>query len=62
MNEVRQGQDEIQEMASGLQKKNMMLRRELRHLKRKLDGDMMPRTVRNPTMRASAGRGDMNDR
>ncbi|CAM9171142.1 unnamed protein product, partial [Scytosiphon promiscuus] len=38
IDEIREAQDEMQEMAVGLQRKNSILRNELRHLKRELDG------------------------
>lgn len=38
IDETRETQEEMQEMAVGLQKKNAILRNELRHLKRSLDG------------------------
>lgn len=37
--EIRQAQEEMQEMAAGLQRKNAILRNELRHLKRQVGGD-----------------------
>lgn len=36
--EVRQAQEEMQEMAAGLQRKNAILRNELRHLRRQVGG------------------------
>lgn len=39
IDEIREAQDEMQEMAVGLQRKNAILRHELRHLKRELEGD-----------------------
>ncbi|CAM9328514.1 unnamed protein product, partial [Ectocarpus sp. 8 AP-2014] len=39
IDEIREAQEEMQEMAVGLQRKNAILRHELRHLKRELEGD-----------------------
>lgn len=39
IDEIREAQEEMQEMAVGLQRKNAILRNELRHLKRELEGD-----------------------
>ncbi|CAN0092263.1 unnamed protein product [Ectocarpus sp. 6 AP-2014] len=38
IDEIREAQEEMQEMAVGLQRKNAILRHELRHLKRELEG------------------------
>ncbi|CAB1108319.1 unnamed protein product [Ectocarpus sp. CCAP 1310/34] len=39
IDEIREAQEEMQEMAVGLQRKNAILRHELRYLKRELEGD-----------------------
>ncbi|CAN0198073.1 unnamed protein product [Pylaiella littoralis] len=46
IDETRQAQDEMQEMAVGLQRRNAILRNELRHLKRQVEGDSTGRQDR----------------
>lgn len=61
IDEVRKAQEELQEMAAGLQKKNVIMRNELRHLKRTV-GDDTQKPNRSPvrgyeTRSPSRGRG-----